>query len=101
LTFPDAIAPERPTGLTATPGPNAGELTLAWQPNPESDGVLIYEIWRDPPLAGDPTLAGTAVLPSFVDVRSRGGRLARYFVVAVDGGGNRSAPSVVIWGRTR
>jgi hypothetical protein len=101
LTFPDAVAPERPTGLTATPGPNAGELTLAWQPNPESDGVLIYEIWRDPPLAGDPTLAGTAVLPSFVDVRSRGGRLARYFVVAVDGGGNRSAPSIVVWGRTR
>ena len=101
LTVPDASAPARPTGLTATPGPNAGELTLTWEPNPVSDAILLYEIWRDPPFAGDATLAGTSVTPTFVDVRTRGIRLARYFVVAVDGAGNRSAPSAIVWGRTR
>ena len=90
-----------PTGLSAASGPNTNELTLTWQPNPDLDGVVLYEIWRDPPLAGDPTRAGTSIVPSFVDVRTRGIRLARYFVVAVDGAGNRSAPSAIVWGRTR
>jgi hypothetical protein len=101
LTFPDATPPATPTGLAASPGPNANEVTLTWQPNPASDGIVVYEIWRDPPFAGDATIAGISVTTTFVDVRTRGSRLARYFLVAVDGTGNRSANSQVIWGRTR
>jgi hypothetical protein len=101
LTFPDTTAPAAPSGLSASPGPNANEVTLTWQPNPAADGIVVYEIWRDPPFAGDATLSGVSLTTTFVDVRTRGSRIARYFLVAVDGTGNRSAPSPIVWGRSR
>jgi hypothetical protein len=74
-------------------------VTLTWQANPAADGIVVYEIWRDPPLGGVATLAGVSVTTAFVDVGTRGSRLARYYLVAVDGTGNRSARSAIVWGR--
>lgn len=98
LTFPDTTPPSTPAGLAATPGPNANEVTLTWQPNPAADGIVVYEIWRDPPI-GNATLAGVSITTTFVDAQARGSRLARYYLVAVDGTGNRSERSNIVWGR--
>jgi hypothetical protein len=99
LTFPDTSPPSTPSGLSAASGPNPHEVTLTWQANPAADGIVVYEIWRDPPLGGVATLAGVSVTTAFVDVGTRGSRLARYYLVAVDGTGNRSARSAIVWGR--
>ncbi len=104
LTYPDTTPPATPIGLAAAPGPNAREVTLTWQPGSPANEVVeavIYEIWRDPPFGGGPKLVGASILPTYVDVWTRGPRLARYFVVAVDGTGNRSARSAIVWSRAK
>ena len=100
ITFPDSVPPSQPAGLQATPGPVQGEVTLTWQPNPPEDGTVTYEIWRAPALPAAAALIGTAVTTTFVDRRSGTGRVARYFVVAVDGAGNRSSRSTIVWGKS-
>ncbi|HEY7474764.1 MAG TPA: Ig-like domain-containing protein [Vicinamibacterales bacterium] len=101
VTVPDTVPPGMPTGLAAAAGPNPHDVTLTWQPNPSSDGSLVYEIWRHPPLSGGATRIGTAVAPSFVDTRTGSRRIARYFIVAVDGAGNRSPRSAIVWGQSK
>ena len=100
VTFPDTTPPSQPAGLQAAAGPNPREVTLTWQPNPASEGTLIYEIWRVPALPGAPALVATSVISAFVDTRPASGRLARYFIVAVDGSGNRSPRSTIVWGKS-
>ncbi|HYN06449.1 MAG TPA: Ig-like domain-containing protein [Vicinamibacterales bacterium] len=101
VSFPDTTPPGMPTGLSAKSGPDSRQVTLAWQPNPSSAGSVVYEIWRDPPLSGSATQIGTAVAPFFVDTRTRSGRISRYFLVAVDGTGNRSPRSALVWGQSK
>lgn len=52
--------PATPTGLTATPA--TGSVTLSWQPNPATDAVSHYNIYRTDQSAGGPwaTPTGTS-----------------------------------------
>ena len=81
----DRVPPPAPSGLAATPAPNA--VGLAWLASSASD-VATYRVYRDGALrAQDLTNTGYADMPVAP------GAVHWYAVTAVDGNGNESARS--------
>jgi hypothetical protein len=87
VRFPtvDATAPTTPTGLRGTT--QNGNTTLTWQPATDNSGSVSYEVLRD-----DRPIATTTERTFTVAAAAN----ARYFVRAVDAGGNRSASTPVL-----
>jgi hypothetical protein len=102
IDYPDPTPPGRPTGLTATPGPDEGQLTLRWTLNPESDGVVEYEVWRAGPRSSSPfELVAISTTDTFVDAVRKTRPPWRYYLVARDGVGNPSPASATVRVRPR
>jgi fibronectin type 3 domain-containing protein len=89
------LAPAVPTGLTAVPGAGEGEIDVSWDANTESD-FDHYRLERhtDPGFGpgSDPFDTPAAFFP---DSGLVPGETYYYRVIAVDVGGNESAPSAV------
>jgi hypothetical protein len=87
--------------LTATPGPNARQVTLTWNANPGSEAISQYVIWRTPWLPTSSTQVGATPLTTFVDTLPLSGQSVRYYIIAIDGGGNQSPASTFVTGTSR
>ncbi len=90
--FPDPTPPEIPAGLSVE---HAGvrSVSLRWLPSLDAEtGVAGYRVLRDGALLRGPLVPGT----SHVDFAPRPGSLHRYRVLAVNGAGRESAPSVEV-----
>jgi len=101
ITYPDTTAPSQPTGLTTSSGPNPGQVTLTWNPNPASENIAVYEIWRTPWLPTSASSIGATPLTTYADTLQRSGQGAVYYIVAISSGGTRSQPSALVPGRSK
>jgi len=85
--------PSAPTDLTATPGPAAaGQVTLCWNPNTESD-FHKYNIYRDtssPASTLIDSVGGSTPDTFYVDTGLTNGQIYYYCITAVDNAGNES-----------
>ena len=89
---PDTTPPPAPTGVTATGGTKM--IRVAWSASSDPSGVRGYDVYRAAP-KGTFALLATTTTTSHADPVPKG-KSYRYYVVAVDGAGNRSAPSVTV-----
>ena len=101
LRYPDDGPPPAPAGVTAGKGPEVGQITIHWQPNAASDGVIEYEIWRTDLYSDAFSRIGTSTSDTFVDSVPRSRQRWRYYVIAVDDTGQLSAPSPQVSARPR
>jgi|GEM_PF-6700827 len=87
----DANAPSAPTGFHAA---KVTETTaeLAWTPSQDDTGVVRYRIERAP----DGALMGTSSEAGFTVKGLAPGETYRFVVLAEDGAGNRSEPSLPV-----
>jgi len=88
--FSDAIAPTAPTGLTikaATLTTTTASAELAWNASTDNIAVTGYEIYRDG------SRIATVRTPGFTDSALIPGNTYSYFIISVDGAGNRSVAS--------
>jgi len=87
------LAPSMPTGLIAAPGAGEGEIDVSWDANTESD-FDHYRLERDDDgffgPGSDPFDTPATVFP---DSGLTPGETYYYRVIAVDAGGNESAPT--------
>jgi hypothetical protein len=94
VTPVDTFPPPAPTGLDVLPG--QGTITLVWDPSPAADWAGFIVLRAEAPST---TLAPITPAPiastTYRDIVPAGTRFV-YAVQAVDGAGNRSAPSVRI-----
>jgi fibronectin type 3 domain-containing protein len=94
-TAPDTSPPTAPTGLTATGGKS--KITLQWKGSSDTggSGLAGYEVWRSATSAtsGFTLLTTVTNTTSYANTGLRKGRTYWYYVVAIDGAKNRSAPS--------
>jgi fibronectin type 3 domain-containing protein/PKD repeat protein len=90
--------PAAPTGLTATPGPDAGEIYLSWDANSEPD-LDHYHLERSttPGFVPGTVVSLNTSVTWYQDWGLTPGQTYYYRVSAVDAGGNQSAPSSVAW----
>lgn len=92
----DTQPPSVPTGLTAVSGPNRGQIRLAWSPSVDPQGSTVrYRIYRSSSAGGRFSLLTTVSTTTYTDKPGRGKR-RWYYLRAVDGAGNVSAPSVTV-----
>jgi acetyl esterase/lipase len=89
--YTGVVAPPRPGGLTAIPGD--GQVSLEWAADLITDPVT-YSVYRSTTAGsyGSALVTGLTV-NSHVDLHATNGILYFYRVIAVDGEGNKSAPS--------
>lgn len=59
--------PPAPSGLTATTGPNGGQIQLAWSPTVSSPAVTSYTIYRASSPSGSFSNIGTTSDTSYID----------------------------------
>lgn len=99
-----AERPSEPLGLTATRGPGAGEVSLAWQPPADPGGATVtaYHVYATIPAQGNllyyvgmTQLGDGDGFHAFVDTGLAPGETRTYRVAAssVAGGGPLSAPA--------
>ena len=88
--------PAQPTGLRATPGPNAKQVTLAWTANPPADNVVAYEVWRATNQGSAYSQIATTTSAAYTDTLQKSGQTRWYYVVARNTAGTRSIPSVKV-----
>lgn len=88
----DTIPPAPPTGLAVTAAATTS-CTLSWTASSDASGVDHYEVWRQ----GTPSvqLAAATGTTSTLGGLSPGTGY-RFYIVAVDTAGNRSAPSTTV-----
>lgn len=87
----DTSAPTTPTALTAKAV--KGSITLKWNPSSDSGtGVANYEIWRASGKTSSQKVASISTT-SYSDTAVKRATVYTYYVVAVDGAGNRSTGS--------
>jgi fibronectin type 3 domain-containing protein len=85
---PDTTAPSVPGGVgTTVTAPR--EITVRWNPSTDDLGVASYAVVRD----GVALATVPATATSYVDGGLASATTYRYTVAAIDGTGNRSAPS--------
>jgi fibronectin type 3 domain-containing protein len=84
----DTTPPTAPTGLAATRMGNRSRVDLNWAPATDNVGIASYRLYRNGTLTA--TVVGGTL--SYTDAKAPKGSDS-YYVVAVDGGGNTSAPS--------
>ena len=101
LTYPDSTPPAAPAGLTATRGPDKGQVTLQWTANDAGDNVAFYEVWRTGRYSSTFFLLATTEVETFVDVPPRSRQVWRYYVIAKDGAGNASPSSATVRARPK
>lgn len=89
LTVGDSSAPSAPTGVNATSGDRAADVS--WDAAPEPD-VFEWQVWRAEG-AGEFSLADTVGSTAFADSGLTNGQSYRYRIVAVDALGQESPPS--------
>jgi hypothetical protein len=82
----DSTAPTTPTGLVAA-GSTASTVTLDWTPDPVTDGVTGYDIYRNGVKVG--STSGTAI--SYTDTGLTAGTTYQYAIDGKDGSGNVSS----------
>ena len=87
---PDAVAPEAPTNVVATPGDN--QVTLSWVRSPEPD-VVSYSVYRASSPGGPYALDASVAASSYVDGNASNGTTYFYVVRAVDISANVSPDS--------
>ncbi len=98
-TAVDTTPPTTPTGLTATSGPNARQITLNWTASSDPDSPNIsYEVWRSNQQNGTYSLISTVTTLTYTDTISKSGRTRWYYLVAKDPTGNRSGNSSTVSG---
>lgn len=86
-------APAPPSGLMATAGPDAMELSWQAPPTPEND-LANYKVYRrDLPFGGYKVIATIGTDTAFQDARVEEGCIYSYVVTAVDAAGNESTRS--------
>jgi hypothetical protein len=83
---PDTIPPTAPSNLTAT-APLPNRVILNWTASSDNNVVSSYEVSRNGSVVGSTTST------SYTDSTVAGGVTYSFFVKALDGAGNRSAPS--------
>lgn len=89
-------APTTPTGLTATAG--YASVALGWNPNPATDSVQSYKVYRASGLSqpfGAASLLATVSSPSYVDAGLAASSAWTYFVEAVNAASTSSNTSGV------
>ena len=84
----DTQPPSPPGDLQAAVG-KGHKVQLSWLPAADDVGVMSYEVVRD-----DVIIDSVAGPLTYVDNARRGVHI--YYVVAVDGAGNRSLPSIFV-----
>ncbi len=84
----DVVAPNAPTGLTATAG--NGQVTLDWNP---AGGAARYRLYRSPVTGGGYEFVAEVTASDAVDSSVQNGREYFYVVRAVDAAGNEGAAS--------
>ena len=98
-TLVDNTAPAVPTGFAAANGPNAGEITLTWNANSESDlqgyGVFGGDTSGTYNLAGSPVAQGAAST-SYTWTGLTTGTTYYFTILAQDASGNQSAQATEI-----
>jgi titin len=94
-TAADTTPPTTPTGLTATGG--KFKITLKWNASSDAggSGLAGYEVWRSGTSATSGFILLTTVTgkTSYTNSSLARGQTYWYYIVAVDGAKNRSAPS--------
>src|SRR5262249_23177540 len=81
----DGTPPTAPSNLKATV--KGKQIQLTWSASTDNVGVSSYGLWRNGVRLG--TTTGT----SYTDTSTKRGTTYTYYVVAIDGAGNSSAPS--------
>jgi hypothetical protein len=89
----DIVAPEPPPRLVGDIGDNFVELTWSASPSPDVTGYRLYQTLEDGTRKLVLETPGTTVRARDADM-ARGPRT--YVVIAIDAGGNESAPSPVL-----
>lgn len=82
----DIESPQTPMSVRALPSAS-DEIVIVWEPAIDNRGVVGYEIFRDD------ALIATTPFPVFTDGGLSANRLYTYYITAIDGAGNTSAPS--------
>ncbi len=75
------------TPATPTIVTSAGQNTVAWTPNPLTDNVIAYKVYRAPGLAasfGSATVVGSTSSANFVDPSATAAAAYTYFIVATN-----------------
>jgi hypothetical protein len=88
----DTTPPPAPSGVSATAG--VKRITVAWTAASDPSGIRSYEVFRAAPKATFALLA-TISTTTYADAVPKG-KTYRYYIVATDGAGNRSAPSATV-----
>ncbi len=85
-------APPSMPGSVRAIGSDDDNIRLVWEPSVDDVAVVGYVVLRDE------TLLGTTPYPQFIDQNVATDASARYVIVAIDGAGNSSSPSLPILG---
>jgi chitodextrinase len=96
-TRADTTVPSRPMSVTATGGSRS--IVVSWIQSSDTggSGLAGYEVWRSPTgAAGTFSRIATTTGTSYTNGGLKKHARYWYSVVAYDGAGNRSAPSVVV-----
>jgi hypothetical protein len=95
---PDVTPPTPPGNVHMTPGPGMARVTISWDASTDpDDAVNHYEVWRSPMQNEHYNLVSNTVNTTFTDAIGHQ-QNRRYYIIAVDSHGNRSAPSEIIIG---
>jgi subtilisin family serine protease len=82
--FSVAAVPAAPAGLTATSGPNAGQISLAWSP---STGATSYKVKRSLYATGPFSTVVTLTKTNYVNIGLTTGKTYHYAVTALNASG--------------
>lgn len=99
VDYEDRFAPAPPEDLVALP--QAGGVSLVWQPSPDADakGYLVYR--QDPGADFRQLTAEPTTELKYTDSGLTGGLVFHYRVTAVDAAGNEGPPTPVVEARPR
>lgn len=89
----DTIPPTQPTGLSVNQV-TATQVGLTWLPSTDNFGVSGYMVYRDG------VYFASVATTSYVDTKVATGTTYTYYLVAFDGGKNKSLPSSTVTATT-
>lgn len=97
--IPDTQVPSTPAGLQATAA-SSSQINLKWQASSDNVGVVRYEVYRQQGTAAAQKVADVTGT-TFGDASLKPATEYTYYVVAVDGAGNKSAASARATAKTQ
>lgn len=95
LTQTDSIKPEPPALVTARASSSKTKVYLNWSGASDNMGVVSYEVYRSVGSGTAARLTSTGST-SYDDTDVSANNTYKYYIVAVDGAGNRSANSITV-----